>query len=241
MAKEEASMKIHISAAAVAAVLALSAPASLAQSPAVGAEPGAAQLARATLTAKTNLKLTVTSAAFKAGGDIPFENTTYRGNIFPGLAWSKGPYGSRTYAVIMQDDDAIFRGAPLLHWSMYDIPLDVRKLDAGMTTPPAGASNGPNVMGPNHAYMGPHTPPGPRHHYHFQVFALDTVISPAPVPNYAALTAAMQGHVLASGELVGLARVDPNAPPRVPAPPKPTPTPPPAAPTDPGHISAPPP
>ncbi len=210
-------MKIHIS-AAMAALLALSATACLAQPPAVGAEPGAAQLARATLSAKTNLWLSVTSPAFKAGGDIPFENTSYRGKVFPGLAWTKGPYGARTYAVIMQDDDAMFHGAPILHWTMYDIPLGVTKLAAGMTAPPTGASNGPNIAGPNHAYMGPHTPPGPRHHYHFQVFALDTTIAPAPVGDYTALTAAMRGHVLAIGELVGLARVDPNAPPRVPRP-----------------------
>ncbi|HEY3888233.1 MAG TPA: YbhB/YbcL family Raf kinase inhibitor-like protein [Caulobacteraceae bacterium] len=232
-------MKIHISCAAVAAALSLSTTASLAQPPAVGAEPGAALLARATLTAKTNLKLTVTSPAFKTGGDIPFENTSYRGNIFPGLAWTKGPYGTRTYAVIMQDDDALPRGAPVLHWTMYDIPASVTKLDAGMTAPPAGASKGPNMMGPNHGYLGPLTPPGPRRHYHFQVFALDKTIAPAPVPSYAALTGAMQGHVLASGELVGLARVDPNAAPRAPA--KPPAAPPPAVPTDPGRISAPPP
>jgi para-nitrobenzyl esterase len=232
-------MKIHTSAVALAAALAFAPAASLAQDPAVGAEPGAALLARATLTAKTNLKLTVTSPAFKSGGDIPFENTSYRGNVFPGLAWTKGPYGTLTYAVIMQDDDALPRGAPVLHWTMYDIPLAVTKLDAGMTAPPAGASNGPNMFGANHAYMGPHTPPGPRHHYHFQVFALDTTIAPAPIANYAALTGAMQGHVLASGEVVGLARVDPNAPPRVP--PKPPSAPPPVPPTDPGRISAPPP
>ena len=66
-----------------------------------------------------------------------------------------------------------FRGGPLLHWSMYDIPGGLTKLAAGMTAPPPGASFGPNVRGPNNAYMGPHTPPGPKHHYHFQVFALD--------------------------------------------------------------------
>ena len=217
-------MKARISAAAIALGLGLAvASASFAQTPAVGAEPGASQLALANLPAKDGRKLTVTSPAFRAGGDIPFENTAYRGSIFPGLAWTRGPYGTKSYAVIMQDDDAMFRGAPILHWTMYDIPARVTKLDAAMTAPPAGSSYGPNIAGPNHAYMGPHTPPGPRHHYHLQIFALDTVIAPAPVPNYAALTGAMQGHVLASGELVGLGRVDPNAPPRPAPPPAPTP------------------
>jgi phosphatidylethanolamine-binding protein (PEBP) family uncharacterized protein len=64
--------------------------------------------------------------------------------------------------------------------------------------------------------MGPHTPPGPKHHYHFQVFALDQVIPPDPALGYDALAAAMSGHVLASGELIGLGQADPNAAPRQP-------------------------
>jgi len=232
-------MKIRISAMALAAALALTPAASLAQAAAVGPEPGAALLARAVLPSKDKAPLTVTSPAFKAGGDIPFENTSYRGNVFPGLAWSHGPRGTKSYAVILQDDDAVYHGADILHWTMYDIPADTTKLDTPMAAPPAGAHNGPNMAGSSVGYLGPHTPPGPRHHYHFQVFALDTTIAPAPVGSYAALTGAMQGHVLASGELVGLGRVDPNAPPRVP--PKPPVTPPPAAavPTDPGRISTP--
>jgi para-nitrobenzyl esterase len=215
-------MRASIFAASIALGLGLNVTsASFAQTSAVGAEPGASQLALVNLPAKDGRKLTVTSPAFKAGGDIPFENTSYRGNIFPGLAWTRGPYGTRSYAVIMQDDDAMFRGAPILHWTMYDIPANTTKLDAAMAAPPAGARNGPNMAGASVGYLGPHTPPGPRHHYHLQIFALDTVIAPAPVPSYAALTGAMQGHVLASGELVGLGRVDPNAPPPPPRPPPP--------------------
>ena len=161
--------------------------------------------------------LRVTSPAFADGGDIPFENTQYRGNIFPGLAWSKGPYGTRSYVVIMQDADVSYHGGPLLHWSMYDIPARLRKLPAGMDSVPDGASYGPNVRGPNYAYMGPHTPPGPKHHYHFAVIALDETIPIDPALTYDALAAAMAGHVLASGEVVGLGQADPTAPPRAPA------------------------
>ena len=203
--------------AAIAATALLTAPlAALAQAPppAPAAKPG---LALANFPAAGGKTLKVSSPAFKPDGDIPFENTQYRGNVFPGLGWGKGPYGTRTFVVIMQDADVNFRGGPLLHWSMYDIPGGVTKLAPGMTTPPAGASFGPNVRGPNHAYMGPHTPPGPKHHYHFQVFALDQEVPADPALSYDALAAAMGGHVLASGELVGLGQADPNAPPRAPA------------------------
>jgi para-nitrobenzyl esterase len=172
--------------------------------------PGAAQLALANVPAKGAARLTVESPAFQNGGDIPFENTQYRGNVFPGLSWSRGPSRTQSYVIIMQDPDSLSDGMPILHWTMFNIPKSVTKLDAGMTEPPAGSSYGANIRGPNHAYMGPHTPPGPKHHYHLQLFALDTTLAPNAGDSYAALTQAMQGHVLAEGELVGLAQADPN-------------------------------
>ena len=172
--------------------------------------PGAAQLALATVPAKGTARLTVESPAFQNGGDIPFENTQYRGNVFPGLSWSHGPSRTQSYVIIMQDPDSLAEGMPILHWTMFNIPKSVTKLDAAMTEPPAGSSYGPNIRGPNHAYMGPHTPPGPKHHYHLQLFALDTTLAPNAGDSYATLTQAMQGHVLAEGELVGLGQADPN-------------------------------
>jgi para-nitrobenzyl esterase len=172
--------------------------------------PGAAQLALANVPAKGTARLTVESPAFRNGGDIPFENTQYRGNIFPGLSWSQGPSGTRSYVIIMQDPDSSSGDMPILHWTMFNIPASVTKLDSAMTEPPAGSSYGPNIRGLNHAYMGPHTPPGPKHHYHLQVFALDTALAPNAGDSYAALTQSMQGHVLVDGELVGLAQADPN-------------------------------
>src|ERR1700678_4549618 len=105
--------------------------------------PGAAQLALATVPAKGTARLTVQSPAFKDGGDIPFENTQYRGNVFPGLKWSKGPKGTKSYAVIMQDTDAVVKGDAILHWTLYNVPASVTQLDAGMTAVPTGAMNGP--------------------------------------------------------------------------------------------------
>ena len=108
-------------------------------------------------------KLTVTTPAWQDGGDIPYENTQYRGNVFPGLAWSAGPGATKSYVVIMQDTGAIVRGAPILHWTLYDIPANVTKLDAGMaaTGNPPGSSYGPNIRASAQPYMGPRTPPGP--------------------------------------------------------------------------------
>jgi para-nitrobenzyl esterase len=204
-------MKHAVSTAAATAVAAVIL--SLAVSAAFAADapsPGAAQLAMATVPAKGTARLTVESPAFQNGGDIPFENTQYRGNVFPGLSWSHGPSRTQSYVIIMQDPDSLSDGMPILHWTMFNIPKSVTKLDAAMTEPPAGSTYGPNIRGPKHAYMGPHTPPGPKHHYHLQLFALDTTLAPNAGDSYATLTQAMQGHVLAEGELVGLGQADPN-------------------------------
>jgi len=181
----------------------------LAQGPPPATEVGAAQLALANNPAKNGARLTVTSPAFANGGDIPFENTQYKGNIFPGLSWTAGPAGTKSYVLVMQDGDALRAGAPILHWTMVSIPASVTKLDAAMTAPPAGAQYGPNIRGANQPYTGPRTPAGPKHRYHFQIFAMDASISADSTTTYMTLTAAMKDHVLASGELIGLGQVAP--------------------------------
>ena len=197
-------MKAYLTVAALTAVLGLAAaPAAFAQ----------AKSATESLPAKSSAKLTVTTPAFKNGDDIPFENTQYRGNVFPGLSWTKGPKGTQSYAVIMQDTGGVVNGRYILHWTLYDIPASVTKLDPGMTTPPGGSTYGPNQRGMKQAYMGPRTPPGPKHPYHLQVFALDEVIPQDSGMTYDNLIKAMDGHVLATGEVVGMGLADPNAPP----------------------------
>jgi para-nitrobenzyl esterase len=181
-----------------------------AQDPPKDPEVGIAQLALTNAPAKGNTKLTVTSPAFKNMGDIPFENTQYQGNKFPGLEWTAGPAGTKTYVVIMQDTDVLRNGAPILHWTMVDIPATMTKLAAGMTDAPAGTMHGPNIRGMMQAYMGPRTPAGPKHRYHIQVFALDTTVGNESMQGYDAMLAAMKGHVLASGEIIGLGSAPPK-------------------------------
>ena len=167
-------------------------------------EVGLAQLALTNAPAKGNAKLRVTTPAFKNMADIPFENTQYEGNKFPGLEWTAGPAGTKTYVVIMQDTDILRNGAPILHWTMVDIPATTTKLPAGMTDAPQGTMYGPNIRGTMQPYMGPRTPAGPKHRYHIQVFALDNSVGNESMQSYDAMLAAMKGHVLASGQVIGL-------------------------------------
>jgi para-nitrobenzyl esterase len=183
---------------------------------AASAQPVAQRLhALAEFPPKDGAHLSVSSPAFADGADIPFENTQYRGNVFPGLAWTAGPQGTQSYVIIMQDPDAHRDGAPILHWTLYDIPASVTKLDPAMPAGanPQGSHYGPNARGNAQPYMGPHTPPGAKHHYHLQVFALDTSIPQNDAMSYDMLTEAMRGHILASGEVVGLGQADPAATP----------------------------
>ncbi len=162
-------------------------------------------LAIARLPSKTVASLTVTSPAFAKDGDIPLDDTQYGTNRFPGLIWSAGPQGTRSYVVIIQG--APDRpGAPTsVHLTVINLPPSVTRLDPGFNTLPAGAAYGPNVHGLGQAYAGPHTHTSDKQAYHFEVFALDTTIAATPDISFEAIEAAMDGHVLASGDLIAYA------------------------------------
>jgi Raf kinase inhibitor-like YbhB/YbcL family protein len=164
--------------------------------------------------------LVVTSTAFKAGGPIPLENSGYGASISPPLTIAHAPKRTKAFVVLMEDSDAQYQGAPILHWMAYDAPAVLPGgLPAGESlTAPVRLRQGKNIAG-QFAYRGPHpsrTSPGP-HHYHLEVFALDAPIG--PVSDRAELAKAMTGHVLAQGELVGAFSAPPappSAPPQAP-------------------------
>jgi Raf kinase inhibitor-like YbhB/YbcL family protein len=220
-------MRKHALIVALATAMGLASSAFAQSPPPVDPDAGASLLVTVTNPAKA--KLTVTTPAWKDGADIPFANTQYQGNTFPGLEWSKGPATTKSYAIIMQDSGMVMRGSPILHWSIVNIPADVTKLPVGMKPEekPAAAIYGPNYRGASQAYLGPRTPPGPKHRYHIQVLALDTTLPADFAPkNYDELTAPLKDHVVASGSVIGLGQVDPSAPPPAPRPaPAPTPAP----------------
>ena len=167
----------------------------------------ATQLARAAVPAKSPTALKVTSPAFKDGGKIPLENTQYGANLFPGLTWNKGPHGTKSYVVVVQGDP-VAGSATSIHLTLFNIPSNTTKLSAMMKDTPKGATYGPNVHGLNQAYAGPHPHTGAQQSYHLQVFALDTTLEANSKLDFPALESGMKDHVLASGELVGVAAGD---------------------------------
>jgi Raf kinase inhibitor-like YbhB/YbcL family protein len=70
-------------------------------------------------------------------------------------------------------------------------------------TLPEGLLQGKTSRG-SVGHFGPRPPAGdPPHHYHFQVFALDTLLDVPPGAERDQVLAAMGGHVLSKGSLVG--------------------------------------
>lgn len=160
----------------------------------------ALSLAAATVAgAASAATLSVSSSAIAPGGVIAPAYSAYGANRSMPVSWT-AVAGAKSYAIILDDPDA--GGAkPFVHWLVWNIPAGITQLVAG-AAPPAGAREGRNGTGAQ-GYHGPHPPSG-THHYHMHVFALDSALSLGSGANREALAAAMRGHVIAAGEVVGL-------------------------------------
>jgi Raf kinase inhibitor-like YbhB/YbcL family protein len=165
---------------------------------------------------KTSQHLKVNSGVFGDGDEIPPEFSDYDdGASFP-LAWSEGPVGTRSYAVLVEDPDVQRAPAPFVHWVVWNIPMHAHHLSRAVPSrdtleDPAGARQGATSVG-NIGYFGPRPPAGDAaHHYHVQVFALDRLLELPEGAGRDDFVAAIGGHVLASGELVGTFERAPSA------------------------------
>ena len=98
----------------------------------------------------------------------------------------------------------IFLGlATAMLWVLYDVPTTVKAIDENgeERVVKAGARQGKNDWGRT-GYGGP-CPPIGRHRYFFKLYALDTTLVDLRTPTKRDLEQAMEGHVLASAELMG--------------------------------------
>ena len=153
------------------------------------------------------MKIAVTSEAFAVGQPIPRKHTGEGENLSPPLHFHDVPAEARQIVLICDDPDAP-RPEPWIHWVIYSIPGHVDNLVESIEpTPnppsPSGAVQGVNSSG-KVGYSGPMPPPGHGvHHYHFKVYALDAELNLQPGLTKADVLAAIDGHVIAEGELVG--------------------------------------
>ncbi len=144
------------------------------------------------------------SSAFAPYGEIPRRHTCEGDDSAPALQWDGVPSAARSLVLIVDDPDAPDPAAPRqtwVHWVLVDLPPDSTGLPAGGRPLPAGTRAGLNDWH-RPDYGGP-CPPIGRHRYFFKLYALDTALPALHQPTKAAVERAMQGHVLASAELVG--------------------------------------
>jgi Raf kinase inhibitor-like YbhB/YbcL family protein len=146
--------------------------------------------------------LELTSSAFAAGQPIPRSYTCDGADMSPPLQWGAPPAHTQSFALIVDDPDA-----PLgtwTHWVLYNLPASARELPAGVAAGaerPDGSRQGHNSS--NRAgYQGP-CPPSGTHRYFFRLYALDTMLNLPAGAKANTLRDAMQGHILAQGELMG--------------------------------------
>ena len=149
------------------------------------------------------VSIEVTSTAFTEGSAIPVRHTCDGEDVSPPLSWSGVPQETRSLALISDDPDA--PGGTWVHWVYYAIPADANGLPEGIADTealPDGAMQGRNDF-KRTGYGGPCPPKGSPHRYMFKLYALDVPLDLAPGATKSELLGAMDGHILAQGQLMG--------------------------------------
>jgi Raf kinase inhibitor-like YbhB/YbcL family protein len=145
--------------------------------------------------AATLRSLNISSDAFAHNGKIPEKYSCEGDNINPPLTIGETPEETQSVVLIMDDPDA--PNGVFTHWVMWNIlPYeDIEEDDA----PGDEGKNGRGETG----YTGP-CPPSGIHRYYFKVYALDIILDLKKDSDKQTVVEAMHGHILASGELIGL-------------------------------------
>jgi len=138
--------------------------------------------------------LKVRSVAFSDGGSIPLRYTCEGENVNPPLQVGSLPEHTKSLALIVEDPDAP-RGT-FDHWIEWNIPPN-----EGISENSIPGIQGKNSFG-KRGYGGP-CPPSGSHRYIFKVYALDNELNIPAGSDKKTLQQALEGHVLASGELLG--------------------------------------
>ena len=141
-------------------------------------------------------KMKITSSAFQQGGNIPSKFTCDGANTSPALQISGILAEAKTLVLIVDDPDA--PSGLFTHWMAWNISPQTSTVAEGST--PKGV-HGTNDFGKS-GYGGP-CPPSGMHRYYFKIFALDRELDLPAGAKRGQLDAAMKGHVVAQGELMG--------------------------------------
>ena len=151
----------------------------------VAAQPPAGQ--RAAAPAAPAMVLTV--SGFPDGGDIPVKFS----QAAPGVATGEGlspaisgtnvPAGTRSFFLNMRDMDVARNKTTddQAHWVVWNIPASETGLPEGVPKGPKLPNGAYQFSATGQMYRGPGAAAtGPKHHYMFELYALDTLVDVQP-------------------------------------------------------------
>jgi Raf kinase inhibitor-like YbhB/YbcL family protein len=156
--------------------------------------------------------LTLSTVAWPDGDDIPLKYTQAVPNpVSPALTWTNVPPGTRSFVLHFHDPDVSINKtiSTQVHWLVWGIPGTATGLAEGQPQGPQLPDGSRQVSASGQIFRGPGArAAGPKHHYTFELYALDTTLD---VPHGAneqdtrtAVMAAMQGHILGKAVYAGL-------------------------------------
>jgi Raf kinase inhibitor-like YbhB/YbcL family protein len=141
-------------------------------------------------------RIKVASSAFQEGGNIPSKFTCDGSDTSPPLQITGVPSEAKSLVLIVDDPDA--PSGLFTHWLIWNISPQINSI--AEDSAPKGVQ-GANDFGKS-GYRGPCPPPG-THRYSFKIFALDRELDLPSGAKRSQVDAAIKGHVVAQGELVG--------------------------------------
>lgn len=147
-------------------------------------------------------KMELISPAFSHNEPIPVDYTCDGTNTSPALSWKNQPYGTQSIALIVEDPDA--PAGVWTHWILFNIPatVDHIPINAGADGQEIAFMQGATDFNSAQSWGGP-CPPRGTHHYHFTLYALDTILDLTPGATKNQLLQAMSGHILEKTTLTG--------------------------------------
>lgn len=151
------------------------------------------------LEVETVKALIVKSPAFEANKKIPIKYTCEGDNLSPPLTIEAIPSEAKTLALILDDPDATI--GTFDHWVVWNIPASTSRIEENKA--PLGTEGMNSAREPGYY---PPCPPSGTHRYVFKVYALDKALDLGANSRKKDVEKAMEGHVLAKGELIGLYR-----------------------------------
>jgi Raf kinase inhibitor-like YbhB/YbcL family protein len=161
--------------------------------------------------------MTLTVSGFPDGGDIPVKFSQAApgaepgGGTSPAISWTNVPAGTQSFVLNMRDMDVARNKTTddQAHWVVWNIPATSTGLTEGQ---PKGAQlpdGSFQISATGQVYRGPGAAAtGPRHHYMFEIYALDAKLDVQPTADAfetrTNVFKAMQGHVLGKAVYGGL-------------------------------------